>query len=146
MNAGCALPNAGSYPLHAKPRTRVLLVSAIDEDRLQLSQILGGVMWEVDRVGTCHEAEREIRRSRPPIVITDVGLLDGDWTCIHKLVKSVKPCAHLIVLSSRTDSQLWFEARQSGAHDVLVKPLQDADVVKMLMAALDDWKTRTVAR
>ena len=144
MSLGCALPVPAQGDLGAKPRTRVLLVSAIDEDRLQLAQILGSVLWQVDRVSTCHEAEQEIRRTRPPIVITDVGLLDGDWTCVHQVTKSVKPQAHLIILSNRSDSRLWFEARQSGAHDVLVKPLQDAEVQSMLTAAREDWAARTL--
>lgn len=144
MSVGCALPAPVQGDLGAKPRTRVLLVSAIDEDRLQIAQILGSIFWQVDRVSTCHEAEQEIRRTRPPIVITDVGLLDGDWTCVHQITKSVKPQAHLIILSNRSDSRLWFEARQSGAHDVLVKPLQDAEVERMLTAVREDRAVRSL--
>ena len=114
-------------------------MSASDEDRIQLIQILGRSRWKIDRVATCHEADQFLRGRAPDLVICDYGLLDGDWTCVRKMVAMRAPAPPLVVMTTHSDSQIWFDAWRLGAQGVVIKPFDDADVEAAVEAA---WEKR----
>jgi len=136
------LTRAPSEGLHLQvPRkpVHILLVSASDEDRIQLVQILGRSRWKVDRVNTCHEADQFLRGRLPDLVICDYGLLDGDWTSVREMVAVRVPAPPLVVMTTRGDSQIWFDAWHHGAQGVVIKPFDDDAVQAAVEGA---WEKR----
>jgi DNA-binding response OmpR family regulator len=55
------------------------------------------------------------------------------------------PDAPLLIVTSRlADERLWAEALNLGAYDVLAKPFDTAEVVRVVSLAWQHWHTRRI--
>ncbi len=133
-----------SYGDSVEDSITVISMSAIEGDQIALSHILAdpslGTSWHFCPVRTPERALVTIKQQRAQIV-----MCDGDvWPCAWKelladiiLVLNPPP---LIVTSQLADEYLWCEALNLGAFDVLMKPFDPAEVVRVLELAWQRWK------
>jgi DNA-binding NtrC family response regulator len=130
--------------------TVVLSVSPNDEDHGCLERIFREADWPQRR-----ESERtlvasnsiassiSLLRKRPvPVVLCESDLSPGTWQEMLEHI-SLLPDAPLLIVTSRlADERLWAEALNLGAYDVLVKPFDTTEVVRVVSLAWQHWQAR----
>jgi DNA-binding response OmpR family regulator len=129
---------------------RVLSVSPIEDDHARLFDIFQRSHWNLytDRtwalfLGRSLKAAVDILRGGlVQIVISERDLLPGTWREVleHTLLFPVPPV--LMVTSRLADDQLWAEALNLGAFDVLAKPFETDEVIRILSSAWRHWENR----
>ena len=60
----------------------------------------------------------------------------GNWKDVLEAMRALPVPPLVIVISRESDDHLWAEALNLGAYDVLAKPLDDTEIVRVLSLAL----------
>ena len=94
------------------------------------------------RSSSLESAFAALQESRIPIVLFDGDWLPGAWREMAARIKSLTAPPCLIVISQRADDRLWTEALSFGAFDVIGKPLNQTDVIRIVTAAWRRWSNR----
>ena len=125
----------------------VLSVSPMADDHTSLSSIFerskpipySGSRWTLRPCATIESAIAALGQARIPLVVTERDLAPGSWREIleNTLVRPDPP--FLIVTSRLADERFWAEALNLGAYDVLAKPFNPAEVVRVLGIAWRHW-------
>jgi DNA-binding NtrC family response regulator len=79
--------------------------------------------WQVDTAAGAGEALAKFRSLRPPLVITDVRMPDGDGLEVSRAVRDLAPDTAVILLTAFGNVPEAVRAVQQGACDYLVKPV-----------------------
>lgn len=116
----------------AEDGTRVMIVSPFDEDLVSLLEILSHANWSVYWLTNCAEAIAMLHAHTVPVVLCDRDLPDGNWQSLLPRVNSLAEQARLIVTARLADERLWAEALNLGAYDVLAKPFDAGEVVRVV--------------
>lgn len=128
----------------------VLSVSPIDEDCAALAHIFNDPnwttytrsKWKLLATATIESALTALQHNRIPIVLCENDLLPGSWIdMLEQLTLSADP-PYLIVTSRLADDRLWADALNRGAYDVLAKPFDRAEVVRIVSLAWLHWKAQ----
>jgi DNA-binding NtrC family response regulator len=104
-----------------------------------LSSIFAHSRWRFYQVQSCAEALTLLGTQTIPVVISDEDLPDAKWRDLLAQLDSLPHPPHLIVTSAFADDQLWAEALNLGAYDVLPKPLHAAEVFRIVSLAWRGW-------
>lgn len=133
----------GTQTLPSSPsrleKISILLVSSHSEDLSTLRNILHHCDWKITHCGTAAEAIRSMEIEPHSIVVTDRELPDGTW---HELLASAERQTNppkVLVLSRSADEKLWAEVLNLGAYDLLLKPLDRAEVTRVVGMAWRQW-------
>ena len=119
----------------------VLAVTPFRADHEALEQILPASRWTVHSARTISSAVAQLRKLEPfPVVLCDSDVWPGSWREMLQHVQGMSRPPLLIVASRFADEQLWAEALNIGAYDVLAKPFQAAEVERILNSAWSRWR------
>ena len=123
---------------HALSGLRVLLVEDDADSREALALMLSGHGASIDEAGTCQEAWARFEASPPDVLISDIGLPDGDG---YELIGRVRgrsragggevPAIALTAYGGREDAR---RAVQSGYQAHVVKPFDLPALVRTIQA------------
>jgi DNA-binding NtrC family response regulator len=84
------------------------------------------------RAHTYEMARAILSKDPPQLVICDRALDDGKWQDLLDF-ESVKAGLTLVVVTSRlADEKLWAEVLNLGGYDVLVQPLDEREVTRLV--------------
>jgi DNA-binding NtrC family response regulator len=128
----------------------VLSVGMSDVDRIALEHILhesgAGAYtkteWSLMTRSTLALTFSVLREFSIPIVLCDCDLMPGAWREMLEL-SAVLPHPPLVIVTSRlADERLWAEALNLGAYDVLVKPFDTNEAIRILGLAWEHWGER----
>jgi DNA-binding NtrC family response regulator len=98
----------------------------------------------MDAVSSVKEGIRRIQNdSSPRLTLCDDRLEDGDWKAILDVTLKRRYPSHLIVASRLADECLWAEALNHGCYDVLAKPYDASEVIRVVSTA---WWRRSLGR
>jgi len=132
----------------------ILSVSPIDEDSLVLERIVNDSgwaeytdgKWRVIASRTLALAVTMLRQSHDPIpiVLSERDLLPGSWIDVLDQSMLLPDPPFLVVTSRLADERLWAEALNRGAYDVLAKPFDGKEVIRMVCSAWLHWRDRHV--
>lgn len=117
----------------------VLAVSPSNDDHITLRGILSRPTWNLLEARTCEEVPRVIQENRTAVVICERDLPDGSWKDILDQMTPPHSQPLLIVASPRPDNRFWAEVLNLGAHDVIAKPFDAAEVLAVVKAACRRW-------
>jgi two-component system repressor protein LuxO len=113
------------------PRPPILLV----EDTLSLQMvyrsILTGAGHRVSVAGSAADALAQFRALRPQLVLLDLVLPDRDGLSLMQELQAIHPETIVIAITANGSVNRAVEAMRAGAHDFLVKPV---DEVRLLDA------------
>jgi len=127
--------------------TTVLSVSPIADDHTSLGAIFErseqvlcrDSKWMIHPCATVESAMAALSQARIPLVVTERDLAPGSWRDILENVLRLPDPPMLIVTSRLADDYLWAEALNLGAYDVLVKPFDASEVVRVISSAWQHW-------
>jgi FixJ family two-component response regulator len=75
-----------------------------------------------------------------PVVICESSLPDGNWKDVLGQVAPMADAPRLIVTSFHADDRLWAEVLNMGGFDVLLKPLDESEVLRVVDLAWRNWE------
>ena len=129
-------------------RVALLSVGPIDEHHAALPEILAGPMragcsdtrWMLASSTSLTTAWPIVEKGGIPIVLCDRDHDPAAWRRMLDLIQHMPAPPYLIVTSRLADDRLWSEALHLGAYDVLAKPFDTAEVVRVLRIAWLRWQ------
>ena len=98
--------------------------------------------WSLATCQTVESAMATLQRSSIPIVLCEADLPRATWREMLEESRSLSNPPLLIVTSRLADERLWAEALNLGAYDVLAKPFDEHEVVRIVSLAWLHWKER----
>ena len=107
----------------AAPRRRLLLVEDHPATRAALALLLRQRQFEVFAAAGVHEARELARRNRIDIIISDIGLPDGDGCDLLAELRKRQPALHGIALSGYGMEEDLVRTRAVGYLEHLTKPV-----------------------
>jgi DNA-binding response OmpR family regulator len=125
----------------------VLAISSHEEDHVVLKNIFSHSNWRLSCARSLREAGAYLQAHSTPVIVSDANLPDGDWKELLTQTQAL-PGEPLLVVTSRTaDDTLWAEVLNLGGYDVLMKPFEQSEVVRVISLAWLNWKSnRETAR
>jgi DNA-binding response OmpR family regulator len=131
------------------PSNSILFVGPRAEDHQRLSEILASMAdpsepaspWTLETSPSLEEAIGVLQRSQMGVVLCDTELGNASWRELLEEVNQLAEPPSLIVTSRAADEYLWAEALNLGAYDVLAKPFDPGEVVRVLHSA---WRRRNL--
>ena len=121
----------------------VLSISPTEGDHTALKRILSGPestastesRWTICPAVALQSALPVLRENRIAIVLSERDLVPGTWKDVLAETLNLSDPPLLIVASRLADEYLWAEALNLGAYDVLAKPFDADEVVRVLRSA-----------
>ena len=83
-----------------------------------------------------------LRRQRIPIVLCDRDEHPEAWREILQATKDLPAPPCLIVTSRLADDRQWAELLNAGAFDLLAKPFEKSNVIRIIQSAWVHWQSR----
>lgn len=125
----------------------VLCVDPIEEDHATLEDIFHSSPWSIcpdsswalEGTRTLTAAWRALHTHRYALVLCERDLRPGTWRELLELLAHLQDPPSLIVTSRSADEHLWAEALNLGAHDVLAKPFDRSEVIRVVSMAWMHW-------
>ena len=114
----------------------VLLIEDDEAVRRFLRTVLAGHGHVVVEAGSVAAGRDQLARSRPDVVLLDLGLPDGDGIDVLAAMPDVEPRIPVIVLSARGQEGDKVIALDRGADDYLTKPFGAGELLARLRAVM----------
>jgi DNA-binding NtrC family response regulator len=136
-----------SLEITAKRNVPVLSISPIADDHFALQEILRHLprTLGLSRAFTLHScstlaAALRVLTGRPfEVVVCERDLEPGSWTDVLEQAVILPDPPSLIVTSQLADERLWAEVLNLGAYDVLAKPFDRAEAMRVVGGAWRAW-------
>jgi DNA-binding NtrC family response regulator len=119
-----------------KPQS-ALLISPVAEDHNILGELFRCQGWTLGHASSISSVSALLTENATSVVITERDLSVGNWKDVLKAMHALGEPPLLIVISRLADDYLWAEALNLGVYDVLAKPLDHTEVVRVLSLALN---------
>ncbi len=128
---------------HPQPEkvVSVLAVSPFEEDHLFLGSIFSHSKWHICGVKSWRDAANHLSEQTTPVVICERDLPDCEWKEVLAGLGRMPDSPLLIVTSRWADENLWAEVLNLGGYDVLMKPFDQTEVVRVISLAWLNWKS-----
>lgn len=124
---------------------RVFIVENHDDTRELLRLLLETLGHTVDTASTMHEALQRLPGSRSDVLISDIGLADGDgWELLRRLRLPAPIFA--VAISGFGMSADRLKSREAGYRHHLVKPYGIEQLPKVLREAAQERAARLAGR
>lgn len=127
-------------PRHSDSTVTVLSVTPSVEAQNRLSHIFGHTNWKLETAATCYDALRRLREMHPAVVVCEHKLPDGGWQDLLNGVLEMPTPPNVIVTAPDADDLLWSDVLNRGGYDVLARPFDRAEVVRIISLAWMNWK------
>jgi two-component system, sensor histidine kinase and response regulator len=117
----------------------ILVVSSHPDDVTCLRVMLHHSDWRI-AVATCAaEAAKQLQAQPISVIICERDLPDGSWKEVLQQTQQLAQPPLLLVVSKHADENLWAEVLNLGGYDVLLKPLDRAEVLRVVGMAWRWW-------
>ena len=114
-----------------------LLISPAEDDHEIFGDLFRRRGWILGHASSIYSASAMLREKPEAVVITERDLSGGNWKDVLETTRALPAPPLLIVISRSADDHFWAEALNFGAYDVLAKPLDDTEIVRVLSLALN---------
>jgi len=115
-------------------RIRVFLLDDHEVVRQGLRTLLesSGDIEVVGESGSAEEAASRIPALRPDVAVLDGRLPDGSGVEVCRIVRSVDPSIHALILTSYDDDDALFAAIMAGAAGYVLKDIRGNDLIETI--------------
>jgi DNA-binding response OmpR family regulator len=121
-------------------RLEVLAVMPLHPVREEFSVIARREGWLIEYASTIDLGVDILRSQEKPIVICDRDLPASDWRAGLATISAAAPTSVILLASAAEEENLWEEVVELGGYDVVLKPLEHAQVVQTVDFAWRYWK------
>ena len=126
-------------PTQASEKISILVVSPHPEDVSCLRHILHHRDWHINLSTTMADAALQLATQTPSVIICERDLSDGNWKNLLQQTQLMAQAPLLLVVSRHADENLWAEVLNLGGYDVLLKPFDRAEVIRVVGMAWRNW-------
>jgi two-component system response regulator HydG len=119
-----------------KERLRICLLDDDPSVVKATSRLLSSVGWNVDPFTDPVEFLRHAETCHPKVVVLDILMPVMNGLEVQKRLRSISPGSQVIVVTSKDDPEVRKQAMQGGASAFFVKPVDDAEFLAGIQAAL----------
>jgi len=116
----------------------VLIVGPFPEEHTYLRRVLGRFRCKTASAFNREQGQAIQNFKRPSLIVCDSDLPDGSWRDFLASAE-VAEMAPLIVTSRLADERLWAEVLNLGGYDLLAKPFDQSEVIRVIDMALRRW-------
>jgi DNA-binding NtrC family response regulator len=137
-----------SATINNSAETAILSLSPAQEDHGALENIFrqhhfassrNAKKWKLLKSSRLEWASKLLRRDQIPIAISERDLRPGTWRDLLEQTAIMPHLPLLIVTSRLADERLWSEVLNEGAWDVLAKPFDPTEVIRVVESAWRHW-------
>lgn len=130
--------------VHAGPAA-ILLISHSGDDRATLTRALLRSGRRICEARNYREALAALCRERMSVIICERHLPDGDWKDVLGLIAPLSEPPCLIVTDATAEDGFWAEVLNLGGYDVLMQPLSNEEVTRVVELACEQWERENQA-
>lgn len=112
-----------------------LLVGQYDTDRLLVRDVFRNSGWRLFEARDRRQAWRILTESLIQVVITESSLPKGNWKHLLSDLRRLPRAPQLVVTSRIADDRLWSEVLNLGGYDVLARPFEAEELLRVVEAA-----------
>ena len=66
------------------------------------------------------------------VIITELALVDGNWRDLVERLRSIERPIPIVLVSSISTAELWWDALECGIEDILMAPLSASQLSQLL--------------
>ncbi len=125
--------------LHTKvpllEKISILIVSPQIDDYLSVRQILRNECWDINHASNLDEAASYYKDLNLSVIICERDLPDGGWKDLLNSVRELPAAPSFLVVSRHADENLWADVLNFGGYDVLPKPFERREMVRIVSMA-----------
>lgn len=119
----------------------LLLVEDTPSLQLVYESVLKAAGYEVTTAGTASAGLAMFRAQKPAVVLLDLMLPDRDGLDLLQDMLAVRPDTHVIVITANGSINKAVAAMRAGAHEFLVKPIDEQRFLNAVQNAVTDAHT-----
>jgi response regulator RpfG family c-di-GMP phosphodiesterase len=120
----------------------ILSISTNQQDHVCLRQIIGRYQWDLRETASLLCALGVLQQAHVSVVICERESVPNSLTEVVQEIAATRQPPSLIVTSRVADDKFWSEALNLGAYDVLAKPLEPVEVIRIVSLAALSWRSR----
>ena len=124
----------------------VLAVTPHEQDHVCLRAIFRHSNWRISAADTCHEAMSFLGENQIAVLVCERDLPDGDWRTVLDSLSTLPLPPLVVVTAPDAEDALWAEVLNLGAYDVLSKPFERTEVMRVISLAWRHWKDQSRRR
>ena len=132
--------------MDVKKNKNVIVVDDDSSIRVVISTALSRAGYNVKSSGTVAGMWRLVESDFADVLITDVGLPDGDALDILPKLQKIMPKLKIIVMSARTTLLTAMRAEKKGAFDYLPKPFDLDELLNLVSKTFFSNATNQTSR
>lgn len=114
----------------------------IVDDEVQIGKLLAEYLLRMDIVAlafsSANEALKYAEEAPVSLLITDIDMPGMNGFQLLEMIKQIKPCIKVILMTGYPDKQREIRAKNEGAVTVLSKPLATKEFLRVIEACLQD--------
>lgn len=118
----------------------VLLISPFEEDHVFLHNLFSHSKWHLKAVRSWRDALSHLADHTTPVVLCEREVADSTWKQVLSELSHLPDVPLLILTSRLADDYFWAEVLNLGGYDVLMKPFDQTEVVRVVSLAWLNWK------
>lgn len=123
----------------------LLVVSPHKDDRSAVRQILQNACWRIDQAANLEDAGKRLRDKVASVILCEKDLPDGSWKDLLPVLRELPVVPSVVVISRYADDDLWADVLSSGGYDVLSKPFDRRELVRVVGMAWRQSYTKNSA-
>ena len=97
--------------------------------------------WTLYIAHDAAEAKQILSQTSIPVLLCESELPDGNWKDLLAAVAGIQSPPLLIVTSRTANEYLWAEVLNLGGYDVLAKPFNSLEFIRVVSMAWRRWKS-----
>jgi len=124
-----------TLPLRQRQSNAALLISPFEQDHKLLQSLFREQGWKLYGAASLESALKLLRQGVASVVITEKDLPIGNWKDVLGAVLRLSSSPLVVVSSLHADEYLWAEALNLGVYDVLAKPIDRMEAIRVFTSA-----------
>jgi DNA-binding NtrC family response regulator len=115
-----------------------VLAMVPDEDHAKLKDVFGKG-FKLGFARTLEEMRAKLAGNLVPVVLYEEGFADIGWKKVLEATQSGHSPPHLVVVHKYADARFWVEVLNLGGYDVLNKPYEIGELLRVITYAAKQW-------
>ena len=121
---------------NTSPPVNLLVISPVEEDHAFFRRVLSDRRWEVRHTRNALDARATLHTRRIDVVVVDCEIGDGpSWRDVLNEIQDMGGYQPVVTMSRLADDRLWAEVLNLGGYDLLMKPFDVEETVRVMTMA-----------